>query len=80
MTVSLEDFQLGQEALYHELGDIYKVKIIQVRGNEKTEEYKLLVLKVLRINPEYDPESVGSVIPFSKPRNSESNIYGRLSN
>ena len=62
------DYLPGQEAFYHETGDIYKVKVLETKGDEKWERYKLKVLEIIASEgPTYHPE-IGEEFPCEKLR------------
>jgi len=64
-----EEYESGQEAFYHEDGDIYKVQVMENKSDPKWEKYRLKVLEVVQKNPITPKIEAGLEFECDKLRN-----------
>ena len=71
MALELKDYEVGQEAFYHETGDIYRVRVLESDGDKEWERYKLQVLEVIASGPLIAPAppEIGEEFSCEKLRN-----------
>ncbi|MCK4729703.1 MAG: hypothetical protein KAT28_00140 [Candidatus Aenigmarchaeota archaeon] len=70
ITDNIEDYKVGQEAFYHESGEVYRVEILEVCGDEKLEKYKLKILEIVQESQIFKPSNVNEEFNCEKQRNS----------
>ena len=63
------DYKIGQEAFYHDSGEIYRVKVQEANGTSEKEAYTLEVLEVVQESTVFVPSSIGEKINCEKMRN-----------
>ena len=63
------DYKQGQEAIFFENGEVYRVIVLETNGNKKWERYRLRILNVMGKNPEFPPNNIGDEIECEKIRN-----------
>lgn len=67
-TVNQYDYQVGQEAFYHDSGEIYRVKVLESTGDNDIERYTLEILECVQESRMVFPSNVGEQITCSKKR------------
>ena len=67
-TINPTDYQVGQEAFYHDSGEIYRVKVLEVTGDREIEGYSLEVLERIQESRIVLPSDVGEQFSCSKKR------------
>ena len=53
----MEDYQIGQEACYHESGDIYRVQVLQNDSDDEWLRYYLRILSVEQTTAKNPPQN-----------------------
>jgi len=59
-------FEVGEEAAYHDSGDIYKVRIKGFIDDHYKEGYELEILEVIKFNPKIGHLNAGLTFTCSK--------------
>jgi len=70
ITDKVQDYQVGQEAFYHESGEVYRVQVLEATGNREWERYKLKILKIVKESPMFVSSKVGEEFDCEKLRDS----------
>lgn len=66
--IPAEDYKPGQELLYHECGEVDKVKVLEAKGDKEWERYKLKILEVVQESSIVIPGKVGGEFDCSHKR------------
>ncbi len=67
-TINSTDYQVGQEAFYHDSGEIYHVKVLESTGDNDIEGYTLEILECIRESRMVLPSDIGEKFTCSKKR------------
>ena len=74
-------YQSGQEAFYHDMGEVDKVKILENNSDEINIKYKLKVLSVVKKSKIIKPSEIGEEFNCEKKRStSSSGLWHLLDN
>lgn len=73
------DYQPGQEAFYHEEGEVDKVTVVKNNSDSEWERYVLRVEEVVRTNDFFKPAEIGETFRCDKTRGVSYNGLWHLS-
>jgi len=73
-----ESYKPGEEAFYHESGEITRVKVLENNSNEDWIKYRLKVLENIRVSKMYKPPKIGEEFNLEKRRNISCSGLGYL--
>lgn len=73
-----DEFREGEEAEYHEDGNVYRVKVLSNNSDSKSISYSFEVLEILREGRLTIPTEVGEKFEFFKCRNFHTSGLGHL--
>ena len=73
-----DSYEKGEEAFYHEDGEINRVRVLENSCDKKWIKYDLEVIEVIRENPSYAPAKIGEKFDLKKLRNFACGGLGHL--